>query len=56
MNEKILLTLVNAITYGAVLHQIYFTLEEFQAILDINTFTIKYPEKLKNPEEEKKKL
>ena len=54
MDEAVLLILVNVITYGAVAHQIYYVLEEFTTILDINVFSIKYPEKLKKREGEKK--
>ena len=50
MDEKVLLILVNVISLSAVAHQIYYVLEEFTTILDINVFTVKYPERLKKRE------
>jgi len=47
MDEQLLLTLINLIMWGAVSHQIYYTLQEFTTILDIYTFSIKHPDKLK---------
>jgi len=47
MNEHHLLILINLIMWGAVCHQIHYTLQEFTTILDIYTFSAKYPDKLK---------
>jgi len=53
MTEWKLLVLINVISYGAIAHQIYYTLHEFTTILDINVFSAKYPHKLKKRDEQK---
>lgn len=46
-NEQYLLVFVNLVSWSAVVHQIYFTIQDFTRILDIYCFSAKYPEKLK---------
>ena len=42
INEGLLFLAINIISWGAVAHYIYYILQEFCAILDINVFTIKH--------------
>jgi hypothetical protein len=55
MDERLMLEGMNLISWGAVFHQIYHTINDFCRVLDINCFSIKYPEKLKKIEKEVKK-
>lgn len=47
MDELTLLVGVNAISWTAVWHQIFYTISDFTRILDINCFTVKHLHKLK---------
>lgn len=46
-NEQYLLIFVCLVSWCAVVHQIYYTIQEFTRVLDIYCFSAKYPEKLK---------
>jgi hypothetical protein len=54
MDERLMLEGMNLISWGAVLHQIYYTINDFCRVLDIYCLSIKYPENLKKIGEEKK--
>jgi hypothetical protein len=42
INEGLLFTAINIISWGASSHYVYYVLQEFCALLDINVFTIKH--------------
>lgn len=42
INEGLLFLAINIISWGAVSHYVYYVLQEFCALLDINVFTIKH--------------
>jgi len=42
INEGLLFIAINIISWGAASHYVYYVLQEFCALLDINVFTIKH--------------